>query len=432
MSDLGITDNPFARLLVLYYHNKASKLQSSDLDKVAKKYALKGAKMLVDVQNKYEISVDAFVKLGEVARIVELYDIGNSFKALLPPLPESFKYDARLDPRSSSFSAEYALSNRTGGTAADCTRPLITSILKAPTLDFLAQAERFLTAPSTHHNFKPNYKGGNSTCTAFEREAVVVAAAADDDDDSAASAPLSSQVKTVYDLGVLGMIALTEAQLPLLGQDRAPDRKNRNMYAPASDKGSYYGPSRGSGSSNGGSGRTGLEDDLFQGTFLMLLNAMTTYKTKKGEASPRVEALIRDNYGVRGTVSGSLTGFDRHLNLLLTRATENYRLPLCVGKKRKHHLVAKEEKVVEEEDIDEIEEGGGDDEEEDDEKDEKEEGGSKGKETYSKNNKGEEASRYVGSCGYGRERARGPQITRSLPQLLVRGDSVVWVRIVNK
>lgn len=107
MSDASGSTNPFARVLMFYYLYLRAKITSTDFEKIAKKYAGKGDKLLVDLQAKYTFPIPEQVWLIELSRLCTIFSIPASYLRLMNVADPYF--DPRTDAYSSEFNAEHAL-----------------------------------------------------------------------------------------------------------------------------------------------------------------------------------------------------------------------------------------------------------------------------------------------------------------------------------
>ena len=107
MEKSGKSTNPFARVLLFYYLYQRSKITATDFEKIAKKYAGKGDKLLVDLQTKYTFPIPESVWSLELARLCAIYPIPPLFLRLMSMSEPPF--DVRTDVYSSEFKAEHVL-----------------------------------------------------------------------------------------------------------------------------------------------------------------------------------------------------------------------------------------------------------------------------------------------------------------------------------
>jgi len=107
MSDAPGSTNPFARVLLFYYLYLRAKITATDFEKIAKKYAGKGDKLLVDLQAKYTFPIPEQVWHVELSRLCTIFPIPASYLRLMNVADPCF--DPRTDAYSSEFSAEHAL-----------------------------------------------------------------------------------------------------------------------------------------------------------------------------------------------------------------------------------------------------------------------------------------------------------------------------------
>lgn len=107
MNESGKSTNPFARVLLFYYLYQRSKITATDFEKIAKKYAGKGDKLLTDLQTKYTFPIPEDIWSLELARLCTVYTLPPLYLRLMnasgPP------FDIRTDVYSSEFNAERVL-----------------------------------------------------------------------------------------------------------------------------------------------------------------------------------------------------------------------------------------------------------------------------------------------------------------------------------
>lgn len=107
--------NPFARVLVFYYNYARSKLNESDLSKVAKKYKNKPQDLLADLARKYApFNVPSAAPLCDVLRVCANFSVPKIFTALALPSPalaESKTFCPQADILCDQFDAEFVLRN---------------------------------------------------------------------------------------------------------------------------------------------------------------------------------------------------------------------------------------------------------------------------------------------------------------------------------
>jgi len=107
MDESQKSTNPFARVLLFYYLYQRSKITATDFEKIAKKYAGKGDKLLVDLQTKYTFPIPESVWSLELTRLCAIYPIPPLFLRLMSMSEPPF--DTRTDVYSSEFNAEHVL-----------------------------------------------------------------------------------------------------------------------------------------------------------------------------------------------------------------------------------------------------------------------------------------------------------------------------------
>lgn len=95
------TNNVFARLLLFYEKYKRSKLNSSDLQRIVKKYGKNSNSLISDFEKKYLIQLPSSITFLELLQLVNTYDIPDSYRKLLPII--KYEYDREIDISSSSF-----------------------------------------------------------------------------------------------------------------------------------------------------------------------------------------------------------------------------------------------------------------------------------------------------------------------------------------
>lgn len=102
--------NPFAITLLFYENYKRCRLNSDDLDKIAKKYSTKHDKLLIDLQKKYSaFEISHSIKLSILARLKATYKIPPSYLSLLPNVAESISYNECYDITNKFFDPDKVL-----------------------------------------------------------------------------------------------------------------------------------------------------------------------------------------------------------------------------------------------------------------------------------------------------------------------------------
>jgi hypothetical protein len=105
--------NQFALVLLYYDQFKRSKLASSDLIKIAKKYGRKPEKLVIDLTKKYGFVFPKVCEASAIMHICELYSVPDSYLQLMPKQfsdKDTIPYDPIYDIRSSLFDSEKVLS----------------------------------------------------------------------------------------------------------------------------------------------------------------------------------------------------------------------------------------------------------------------------------------------------------------------------------
>jgi hypothetical protein len=108
----GSINNQFALVLLYYDQFKRSKLASSDLMKIAKKYGTKPDKLVIDLTKKYGFIFPKVCKASTIMHICELYTVPDSYLQLMPKQfseKVTIPYDPIYDIRSSLFDPEKVL-----------------------------------------------------------------------------------------------------------------------------------------------------------------------------------------------------------------------------------------------------------------------------------------------------------------------------------
>lgn len=108
MSDHYYLENPFAIALLFYFNYFRHRINSDDLNKIAKKYIKKPDNLLYDLRNKYlEFNVPPFITKIELMRIVNSFSIPKAYLDLLPKITDY--YDSKLDVLNDKFDSEYCI-----------------------------------------------------------------------------------------------------------------------------------------------------------------------------------------------------------------------------------------------------------------------------------------------------------------------------------
>lgn len=108
-------DNEFASVLVFYDVYNRSKLLSTDLAKIAKRYGSKPGQLIADLEKKYCIPIPKLSKVVNISRICQLHAVPESYRLLLPAKFHADgvdTYDPIYDIRSPLFDAEKVLISR--------------------------------------------------------------------------------------------------------------------------------------------------------------------------------------------------------------------------------------------------------------------------------------------------------------------------------
>ena len=111
-SDVGMTENVFARLLVFYHKYNRDKINADDLGKVAKKYAKRPEKLIPDLESKYPHKIPSQVHFYEISRVKCKFQLPESYTSLLPTIPTKYSYSLELDPTCDQFNPLKALQER--------------------------------------------------------------------------------------------------------------------------------------------------------------------------------------------------------------------------------------------------------------------------------------------------------------------------------
>lgn len=109
--DYNIVDS-FASVLVFYEQFKRTKLNPSDLSKIARKYESKPNQLIADLEKKYEMPIPQKCSLRNVQRICHIFAVPDSYMNLLTRQVReqpNFSYDPVFDIRSVLFDPEKVL-----------------------------------------------------------------------------------------------------------------------------------------------------------------------------------------------------------------------------------------------------------------------------------------------------------------------------------
>ena len=277
------TKNPFSILLVVYMNSKRSKFENpSSLINIAIKFAKKSDKLLKKFKkNNEHIKIPEEVPILEVLRVLYHYSIPDEYLQLLPQeiINQSNNYNVDLDPRTESFNVNMCIEQKL--------LHLATCSTCAP-LDNLAMSKQLLPGA-----FQPTTKPPSSVSSKLSSS-------------SSSSVPLSSISRN---------------------EEKGNDRKNSNRKEEKEKEGTPlpYNPSNVLEEMAWRASRRGPESkkrlpEGQNGPYEQLRQWMLKKQ--------RIYAVIRDNYGIRGSIEGELTAFDHHMNLALKNAREQYRLPI--------------------------------------------------------------------------------------------------------
>lgn len=134
----GNVVNNFASVLVFYDQFKRSKLVSSDLIKIAKKYGSKSEQLVIDLEKKYGFPIPKECNLANVIRICQIYSVPVAYLQLMPESVgdiNAIPFDAIYDIRSPLFDPDKVISSRR----------IIASNMTNDILDNLSKCRPFLT-----------------------------------------------------------------------------------------------------------------------------------------------------------------------------------------------------------------------------------------------------------------------------------------------
>ena len=153
-SDEIISFNPFARTLLFYYLHQRAKLTSTDLEKIAKKYALNGEKLIGDLVQKYSSIIPEYVHMSELRRICSSFTIPATYITKLN-LPDSdTSYCKEMDIYHANFDPLTALDAVAGTTLSHIRAPRLDNIFKVRHLLPVHSSE--YAAPGSGQNAQSN------------------------------------------------------------------------------------------------------------------------------------------------------------------------------------------------------------------------------------------------------------------------------------
>lgn len=312
----GKTNNSFAVVLQFYEHNRMCKLNSTDLGKIAKKYANKPASLVKDLRAKYNIPLPVTLPFNQLGRLLALYDIPPTYRALLPEVPAADAYNAALDVNSDSFDLNLLFSKGR----------IIGPDVPITTYDNLLKVRHTLFPEKFNHD--PNFRLDRKIIDKA-KEVEVKRNAERHPLNLIASVACQEAAKGSVLRGVLFEGAASKAG----GSSRGWAVKNaaKKLGALESDAGPY-GPSSSSTSSSSSSGvgqkrkqAQALVDDYAlpdePHTFSLLFDLMQQKK--------RVVVVTRSRSKITGVLVGWIKGFDRHCNLLLHDVDEQFLSVYC-------------------------------------------------------------------------------------------------------
>lgn len=267
-SNAETTFNAFALVLHFYEQHRSCKLNSTDLSKIAKKYASSPANLLRDLQAKYKQSIDSSLPLSAVARLVALFDIPPQYKQLLPQ--SSCTYDSALDINSFNFDAAQLFSQRRI-IAPDVPVKLFDNLLKT----------RFLVFPD-QFTFSPNFVPDRS---------LVDKAKKIERAERELRNPLKQIVLRTLENSVRGNVVKAFSRT-------VDEYRSATSSSSASTKSPHS------------------TESLLMCSFSSLNQLLLSKR--------RVFAVTRSKNGVSGFLTGYLRAFDAHCNMLLTDVDEQY------------------------------------------------------------------------------------------------------------
>ena len=359
------TENPFAILLFVYMNSKRSKLEnSSSLTNIAAKFAKKSEKLLkLFKKNNEYIKVPEKVSILEVQRVIYNYSIPDEYLQLLPHEitnessnndiydNKNINYDIELDPRMKSFNVDKCIEQKLLHLATTSTcAPLDNLAMSKPLLPGAFQPT---TKPLGSSSRLSSSSSSSSSLSMSRNESIeVVKKKANEKEEEKERKPLPYNPGNILD------------EMAWRASRRGPEAKKR---LPEGQNGPY--------------------------------EQLRQWMLKK----QRINAVIRDNYGIRGSVVGELVAFDHHMNIALRNATEHYRLP-----SQHFPLSSTSYKATSEYHED-------DDEEEQDEEEQEEQ------EQQEQQEEIEQLGDRVSDV------PRGEVMSRDLPRILIRGDTVVSI-----
>lgn len=309
------TSNEFARMLYVYSRVRASKLTAVDLKKIAKKYSKSAGQMISDISEKLSVDVPEEVKAEEVGRILHIYGdrIPPTFRKLLGDsvCKLEAEYDASIDPKSPSFDPAVCLQSKRIITRVPVNglRPYdnvstaghrtVTALKKRKASMLQAKAEHDLANPELVKKREENREASERAKQALKLHTAKLAAR-----------------PHVFDIIAMRCRAYGSDKSRKLFEFDEDLVAHNTATAPSSSSTS----SSASGDLQTSYEQSKAEDTVKGGVFDLL------YRMYHARTERRVVVTVRDDHGLRGSITGNLAAYDHHFNLIFTEAHERYRL----------------------------------------------------------------------------------------------------------